>query len=201
MKNILLTTIAITGLAVSVYGQGFIYLDGSANSDPSSTATSNGQVFINGVNDTGTDINVELLGGSTALTMTPIITLLLSDSSPTNNPTGVPGGVANAAGDITAVGGAGPYDLSGQFYQVPGVPVGNKGYFEILGWLGGNTFAGATLYTGMTATFNETTCGSSPPFTVLDQMPALDLSAVPEPTTMALLGLSGLSLLLFRRRN
>jgi hypothetical protein len=208
MKNILLTTIAIAGLTVSAYGQGFIYFDGSYNSDTSTSATSDGQVWINGVWDSATDINCTLYGGSSvsiATNMTyPIVTLLLSVASSTATSTW--GSQQPALYDITDYGAGGPFDASGQEYAIPNVSAGAVAYFVVAAWLGSYTsysaaYASGVATLGITGWFQETATSAMGEANNVENMPALNLYTVPEPSTLALVGLAGLALLVFRRRS
>lgn len=197
MKKIILSALAVASLSLSSYSQGVITFDASASS---------GVVQLNGATDTATDINAALLyfNGSSYV---PFVTMLLSDTTPTLGNFTVPS-TQSAGGDVSTFGGGVLYDNSGNTYQLPSLTAGTVVSFEVQGWLGAfSTFAqaaaasGATF--GVTGPFNETlSAAASPINAALDAMPNLNLltSPVPEPTTIALAGLGGASLLLFRRR-
>jgi len=204
MKKLILSVTAIASFSAVGFAQGTITFDGSVNTDPSSTATSNGQVFINGVLDSSTDINAELLYSSTqGGTYSPVVTLLLSSSTAPAN--AAVGQVITAASDITFQGNGQFLDASGQSYIIPGVASGATGWFEVLGWLGGDSYANATGAKGATAPFSEVlSSASSPTQANISNMPALNLvttTVVPEPSTLAMAGVGLASMLIFRRRN
>jgi hypothetical protein len=206
MKKIILSAVAMGGLAMTSFGQGVIYFDGSNNTSTSPTATSEGQVFLNGVLDTSTDINVELLYGASATTVTSdCVTLLLSDSTGTEN--SAPGGLQPASGDVTDYGSGVLFDASGVGYQLTGTSSGATEFFQVLAWTGNfSSYAAAltagTGQTGSSSVFSEILTSATGEANDIEGMSALDLttSAVPEPTTMALAGLGGLSLFLLRRK-
>jgi len=209
MKKLIVSALAVAGLALSSYGQGVIYFDGTDNSNPSLNATSDGQVFINSVLDAGTqDINAALLmyNPSTSAYVT-VVTLLLSSSTTTG--TTAFGTIQPASGDITFLGGSlgnGPFDNSGNGYAETFVSAGSTGTFEVQGWLGAySSYAAANTAgqaVGWTGSFTETMQSSIGGANTIENMPALNLlTSIPEPTTMALAGLGALSLLIVRRRS
>jgi PEP-CTERM motif len=215
MKKLILSAIALTGLTVASFGQGVINFDGGNNTSTSPTATTEGSLFINGVLDTTTDVNATLLGGTSAGTLVPIVTLLLSD---TGNPTvtSLFGSTQPALGDITSIGGGNIWDNSGNAYQFSGnsgspqIAAGITAFFEIEAWTGNySTYAAAvasglsTVYFGTSAVFTEPLASAAGTEQDLENAPALNLLAAtptPEPTTMALAGLGSLSLYLMRRK-
>jgi hypothetical protein len=214
MKKILLTTVAMAGVSVASYGQGVINFDGSNNSSTSLNATTEGSLFINGVQDTTKDVNAELLGGASAGSLVPIVTLLLSD---TGNPTvtSLFGSTQPALGDITSVNGGNVWDNSGNAYQFsgnggsPAIAAGVTAFFEIEAWTGNYaTLAAAeasglsTIYFGTSTVFTEPLGSAVGTEQDLENSPALNLTpaVVPEPGTMALAGLGSLSLFLLRRK-
>jgi hypothetical protein len=205
MKKLILSVTAVAGLSMASFAQGTITFDGSNNTSTSPTASSNGQVFINGVLDTSTDINAELLYSTTGSggVYTPVVTLLLSSIN-TSSSSAV-GQTLPAAGDITFNGNGTFYDANGIVYSLPGTTAGGTAYFEVEAWLGNSsTWAGATTknQANTIIPFLETVNSStSPNVSVVDQMPALNLTAVPEPSTLAMAGVGLASMLIFRRRN
>jgi len=205
MKKLILSVTAMAACSVGAYAQGTITFDGSNNTSTSPTATSNGQVFINGVLDTSTDINAELLYSSTLNgTYSPVVTLLLSSGATASTP--ALGQISGAAGDVSGTGGA-LLDLSGNTYQFsnPAIPALTTVYFEVEGWLGSSsTYPGSGSGTyGATAPFTEVLSGANPPLANIQNMPALNLVtvAVPEPSTLAMAGVGLASMLIFRRKN
>jgi hypothetical protein len=201
MKKLILSVTALAVCSVGAYAQGTIAFDGSNNSNPSLSATSEGYVFLNGVVDTSTDINAELLYSvsGTAGSFLPLVTLSLAASGVT--PTGPQAGqTIDAAGDISTIGSGQIYDLSGTAYNVPGSTT--SAFFQVLGWLGGNSFATATEK-GSSAVWQDTNLGlqGSPVTSDIEGMSALNLtsSVIPEPSTLAMAGV-GLASMLFMRR-
>jgi hypothetical protein len=211
MKKIIISTIVVVGLTLSGYAQGTIYFDGSANNAPSSSATSEGQVFIGGVLDTATDVNAVLLMFNGSMYV-PVVTLLLSDGSSATTTVAF-GSTQGAVGDITSFNGGGPFDSSGNGYQESfvGLGSGTTGTFEVEAWTGSaSTYAAAVTaqvngtYGGITAPFTEVLTSPTGTANDIEGMPALNMIALgsaPEPSTIALAGLGGLaSLVVMRRR-
>jgi len=188
MKKLLITTLVATAAAAGVYAQGTIAVDNLNNSNPSTTATSGGLIFNqDGTLYTGT-FSIEVLGGASAASLTPIVTL-----------------VGSQGGTIS--GGPGLFfDSSGGTYTVPGVAGSGTATLEVEAW-GGNFTSLAAAQAGggawdITTPFqNATGGGGIPPATPVDLvgMPAVVLST-PEPSTIALGGLGAAALMMFRRR-
>lgn len=201
MKKLILSVTAVGAISMGAFAQGTIAFDGSNNSNPSPSATSEGYVFINSVLDTSQDINAELLYSTTgtAGTFSPVVTLLLTSSASPSGPQA--GQVIGAAGDITTIGSGQLYDLSGQTYNVPGTTT--SAYFEVEGWLGtSSTYAGA-ITKGTSLVWQDTTLGAqgTPVTSDVEGMSALNLvTTVPEPSTFAMAGVGLASMLIFRRR-
>jgi hypothetical protein len=194
MKKTLLTTIAITGLAFSALSQGTVFFDSSGNSDPTPTATSNGQFWSwtgpEGPVLLNSDINAILMAGPTAGSLLPISTLLISDTS--------------ALGDITFLGNGQFTDNSGQAYSVTGVGAAGTAVAEVIAWEGSyDTYAAAVAANSphaTSATFSVGPLGGGAvPPAYLGNMPAVVLT-VPEPSTLALLGLGAAAMLIRRRQ-
>jgi hypothetical protein len=200
MKKLILSIAATSVVSLSGHAQQLIFADNSSNSYDTT---------IGGVVNQSQDLNLELLVGSTAGTVTTdVVTLLLNGA--TANPTTALGSVQPAAGDITTGGGT-IYDVTGSAYAVPA----GTAFFEVEAWTGNyssyaaaeasgqaGVFAGTSLVTAFTST-DIPTAGLPPadlnaisPFN-LAQVPAV----VPEPTTLAMTGVGLASMLIFRRKN
>jgi hypothetical protein len=100
---------------------------------------------------------------------------------------------------------AGSWGISGGTVTVAGLAAGTVGYFEVAGWTGNAaSYAQATGDAGFTTVFGGNTGGSgsppAPPVNLTGWSGNLNLTPVPEPTTIALGGLGAAALLLFRRR-
>ena len=208
MKKIIATILAIGGLALYASAEGYFTIDSTANSGDGATtaSTTGGLVFLNGVLDTGTDINLGILWGTSATTCTTPLNMdplgLNSGAYAgnhnwiTSQPTG--------SGDITLTEDGTLLDPNGLVSPIPGTVAGQTVYIELQGWTGSAPsyldalFEGNGL-TGQTAPFAVTLLRNiDVPQADIHNMPSLDL--VPEPSTLALAGLGGLSLLLIRRR-
>lgn len=204
------------GLAQESDAQGLMYFNGEYNSSTSPTATSSGLVFFNTtgtpVIDAATDINVELAYGTTANNVSlanAVTTLLLSSSQFAEN--GTLGETLSAAGDISTFGGGKLFDVVGNGsggYAFPTLPSNTTIYLEVFAWTGNfSSYTAAedsgTALTGVSGIFTGQLTTSKNPNNILN-MPALvmkrSVAAVPEPGTMALFGLGGLTLLGFGRR-
>jgi len=196
MKKLILSVTAIAGFSLAGFAQGTINFDGSNNANTSPTAPSGGYVFLNGVLDTSTDINAELLYSTTAGgTYSPIVTLSLASAATSTS--SALGQTLTAASDITFNGNGTLYDANGISYAVPDAAAGTALWFEVIGSVTKN----GVTYSDTTSPFQETLVAStSPEPAVIDQMPALNLvSVVPEPSTLAMAGV-GLASMLFMRR-
>jgi len=194
MKKQILATLLAGVAATGVYAQGTINLDNLNNGNSSPTATSGGMVFTTVGGNTvleNNDFSVELLGGASAGSLTPIVTLLTSN------------------GTATGISGAGPglmLDPSGATYAVPGVALSGTATLELMAWEGNFTsYAAAAAASANVAdvVFTNPTGGGGSPAALpndLTGMPALVLKPTPEPSTIALGGLGAAALMLFRRR-
>jgi len=208
MKKLILSVAAVGSLTVASYGQGVIYFDGSNNTSSSPTATSEGQVFLSGVLDKSTDINAELVYGTSAGNVSianSVVTLLLSSSATQGNST--LGETLTGVGDITDFGTGVLFDASGTAYQFPTIASGTSVFFDVYAWTGNyssyaSALAAGNALTGSSGVFSEVLASATGTANDIEGMGALNLtsSAVPEPTTMALAGLGGLSLFFLRRK-
>jgi len=185
----LLAGVAATG----AYAQGTIAVDNENFTSSSSTATSGGLFFLatsptTSVAYDGGTLNITVLGGATANSLTPIVTL-------------------SGTGALVEVQ-AGVYaDPTGNSYGIPGVPFQGSGFEQVEVWTGSATSYAAALAAGgasyaTSPVFATTTGGPGTiPETPVDLvgMPAVILNT-PEPSTIALGGLGAAALVLFRRR-
>lgn len=193
MKKLILSTMLTVGFAGAVLAQGSVYFDTSANTSTDPSATSGGQWFLQNGGTTSllaTDVNAELLGGTSATSLAPLATLLLSNGS--------------ATGDITFYGNGSFSDQSGNPYSVAGATT--SAYFQIEAWTGNySSYAAAVTggaFTAQTAPFQNPVAVAPTPAPSLTGNPAVVLSvtSTPEPGTFALAGLGAAALLIFRRR-
>jgi hypothetical protein len=209
MKKLIITTLAVVGLAAYVNAQGTFIIDTTANFGNNATPTSStgGLVFINGVLDTGTDINLGILFGSSAGSVTTALNI---------DPGAVNGGAytgninwiasqGTGSGDITSVGGGTLFDPNGNSYIVPGIAPGSTVYMIVQGWTGSAASysaaqtAGAAF--GQTSVFSFTLASSSAPNQPgIANMSSLNLVSTPEPSTLAMAGLGGFGMLMAMRR-
>jgi hypothetical protein len=192
MKKIA-TMLAVVALGVlSIQAQGLIVADNQGNTG-NSTATTSGLFYLNnGVTTsllTTPTLNLAIYGGSSAGSMTLLATF-------------------SGANALFAGGNAGEYYdfMQGLSIVVPGVALSGTATLQLYAWTGAFTsYASAVTggaATAVSAAFtNPTGGGGSPPSlpAVLSGMPSMVL-AVPEPATIALMGLGAASLLIFRRR-
>jgi len=196
MKKLILGTLAIAGLTLSGYSQGVITADGSLGGGES----------ISAVLNTTQDVNAELLYLS-GVNYLPVVTFLVSDLSGDTGANVAWGATEPAAGDITFNSDGTFYDANGNLYQNMSMAVGTVVTFKFAAWTGpdSNYAAAAADLSGkyaISAAFTEALSDPlSPILASLNNVPALNLvTPSPEPATFAMMGLGGLSLLLFRRR-
>jgi hypothetical protein len=134
-------------------------------------------------------LSIEVLGGASAASLTPIVTLV-----------GSQGGTINGGPGLF-------FDSNGGTYAVPGVALSGTATLQVEAWDGNFTsyaaaVAGGADYFTTQPFANATGGGGTPPATPVDLlgMPAVVL-ATPEPSTIALGGLGAAALMFFRRRN
>ena len=202
MKKLIISTLAITAFVAASYGQGTISFDGTYNTNPSISASSEGMIFLNGVLDTGTDLNFTLLGGASADSLSPVVSLLLSATTTTQN--SALGGIQPASGDITAFGTGQVYDNSGVAYVFSNIAPGTAAYFQVEAWSGNfSTYAAALAggaATGVSTVFTEVLASASGSANDIEGMSAINVAITPEPTTIALAGFGIAGLVAFRRK-
>jgi hypothetical protein len=203
MKKLILSVTALAACSVGAYAQGYVYIDSSSATSP------NGLVSINGVLDTTTDINLELLSSATQNgTYTEVAALLLSQNTASSSDGAVgfdSSDIQPGAGDITFYKNGQITDKSGNGYATA---TAGAYWFEVAAWTGNGVnslpSSSPTEAVGITSAFQETTAlATSQVLTTLNNMPALNLvtTAVPEPSTLAMAGVGLASMLIFRRRN
>jgi hypothetical protein len=194
MKKLILSVTAVAAMSVPAFAQGIYFAD---NSGASYDTT------INGAINTTADLNLELLYGASAGSVsTPIVTLLLSSSAtPPASPVAV-GGTYSAANDVSFLGTI--LEQTGAAFTVPAA---GTGYFEVLAWTGSaQTYAGAvasgTAATGSSSIFTETIASGATAFPGdISNVGVVALTVVPEPSTLAMAGVGLASMLIFRRKN
>jgi len=207
MKKSLLLGILVLGAgAASSYAQGFINLD-NYNSSVNPLVTYGSGVFANGVSGAlgtvGAGLNSSWTAGLYYVVGTPSIT------DPAGN--GIPNGAlalgTGAAGTATAVFSTSSFGNLGEFaassgFNTGGV-LGDTVTVEVIAY---DTAAGSyanAAFRGHSAPFTIVTeAGNALPPTSLvgNQMTTFAVTAVPEPTTLALAGLGGLASLVMLRR-
>jgi hypothetical protein len=202
MKKLILSVTALAACSVGAYAQGVVYFD--------SSSAAAGTISINGLLNTTTDVNAELLTSTSAAgSYTPVAMLLLSSSnqSPDGTPGFDPSDIVSAANDIKFNHNGHITDQSGSFY-VLNAAAGATEFFEVAAWTGNGVdslaaaAASGTSAYGTSAAFSVVLGSSlSPIVTGLNNMPTLNLVSVPEPSTLAMAGVGLASMLLFRRRN
>jgi len=220
MKKILVIATMAAFAAVSSYGQGFINFQGFLH-NMGNNYTTPGTVTYNA------GIDVELLFAPAS---TPTaVSAIASSSSPASLSYSTAVAWADITGNVafqpvdgtngtpvavmaSAANGGGVYNASAA-YSVPNLASTGVTYtFYEVAWYAGATgqystlalAAGADTYVGWSQPFQytPTSSGVPPPtsFTAALVGDFLVGGTIPEPSTIALAGLGGLSLLLFRRR-
>jgi len=206
-KSILLGVIGLAACAATSYGQGFVILD---NYGATGGLVSYGpNVPQNGVSVPNGTLGTGLLSGWTVGLYYVLGTPAISDLPGTADPL-APLVLGSGTGATVAV-----YDTTftaGEFqagdpFQVPGGAAGGQVTLELIAYdTAAGSWAGALGgYRGHSAPFVLTmqagltippTAQVGPAFSTF----GVALAPIPEPGTLALAGLGGLSLLLFRRK-
>lgn len=209
MKKLVASLLGICSMVAYVNAQGVFNIDTGANfgNGSSSSATTGGLVWLNGVLDTTQDINLGVLWGTSSASVT---TALNIDPSGLNTGAYASSGnwiasQASGQGDMTSYGGGAIFDPNGLAYAVPGQAAGTTLWFVIQGWTGNSaTYAGATgagVLAGQTGPFSITIVDSkAPSIPNTAGMSALNLVTVPEPSVLALSGIGAAALMLVRRK-
>jgi len=189
VKKLILTAL-LFGVTVSAKPQGFIFLDNINNVSLDPLATANGLFWLS---TTGTpvlinqDFNATFYGGATSNSLSLIKTFLLSNGT--------------ARGDN----GFGPgtfLDPTGASYPILGSTT--FAFFQVQAWTGNFSSYAAALAAGAPAAqspvFVNPVC--QPPCAPPDlvNMPAMVLSGIPEPSTLALCGIGSLLALMCWQR-
>jgi len=197
MKLKTLAVLAVAGISASAFGQGVILQNIGTGA-----GGTNGAVFMpGGVKFDGlvNNLGVTVTGGPNPASLQPVG---IGTFKASTDPKGYTGS------DL------GTFQLgaAGAAIDIPGVAAGGVATIRLQMWFDGSasgglfpTYAAALgAPTGLTAdvTFLQNT--GNPPLTPpgpLNGMPNVTLTAVPEPSTLALAGIGIASLLVFRRRN
>jgi len=166
----------LMGLSATIYGQS-VFFDN----------TSPGSGLVLGALPSD-QINGTLMGGPVGGSLVPIVTL--------------------TGGALLNLGGGLVYDGSGQSYVIPGVAANSQASLHMQFWVGNfPTYTAALAGLALTADspmYSNPTGGGGVPPTVpagaMANMPTVTLTAVPEPSTLALAGLGAAALLMYRRR-
>jgi len=197
MKKLILSVTAIAGLAMAGNAQQLLFSD---------SGTVNGSIdtTIDGVNNLN-DLNLELLVGTGGTATVDVVTLLLNGA--TSTATTALGTTQSAKGDISISGG----DIADQTINPYLVAAGTSDY-QVLAWTGSSTtYPG--LVPGAPGTYGESPvisfpvggapAAGAPPVTIDLTAPInlVTVTAVPEPSTLAMAGVGLASMLMFRRRN
>jgi len=197
-RNIFIAVLGMGSMAVA-FGQGkIIFSNYTSTSAPKVHFNANPALAPAGAAGltVGSSVSAELayyVGTSALDVPSSLSSMTLAPS--TINPFGLAGGDANGSQY------AGWF--SGSVFQVPGVSAANNTFvsFEVLAFIG-SSYANAT-YAGNSSIFQSPTSATSSsgtPGMVPGSWQNFTVSAVPEPTTLALAGLGGLASLVALRR-
>jgi hypothetical protein len=198
MKKLILSVTALAGLTMAGNAQQVAFHDSNGASPVSYDVSLGGAQYTS-------DINAELLVGATSSTVTtPVVTLLLNGATATA--TTALGSIQPALGDLTTA--SVLEDLTQNAYKV----AGGTDYYEILVWSGqASSYAAASAIGGtlignsgvVQFDLNSTPASGAP--AALEDLAApialTTVTAVPEPSTLAMAGVGLASMLIFRRKN
>jgi hypothetical protein len=201
MKKLILSIAATSVVAISGHAQQLLFEDNGNNSTDTT---------INGVVN-NSDLNLELLVGSTSGTVTTdVVTLLLNGATATA--TTALGSVQPGLNDITATGG----DINDRTLNTYIVPAGTA-WAQVLAWTGNySTYAAAEgsktlgVYAGASQIFQilPAPAAGSPASDISNienvgdgNIDLTQVAITPEPSTLAMAGVGLASMLIFRRKN
>jgi hypothetical protein len=209
MKKIIFTSAATIGLSVGAFAQGSLLLDDSVINpgvsvgvtSPSATTTADwytGSISLDVYYLAGTDTSdIDAINAFNGVqnSSAAVLSLLAADQF-----------TLETTADETVSGGV----FKGGTVSLPNIPTSATGTFVILGFTGAapgtaEAYADAIAFANSTggnpaATPIPGTAATLAGWNTLNQNMALTLSSVPEPGTMALSALGGLSLFFFRRK-
>lgn len=175
MKKTILSAVTLMGLSATIYGQS-VFFDNTSGG---------GLVLGAGPTD---QISGAIMGGPVGGSLVPVVTL--------------------TGGALLNLGGGLVYDPTGLPYAIPGVAANSQAQLHLQFWVGNfPTYQAALNGLALTAdspVFTNPTGGGGVPPTLpasaMANMPNVTLTAVPEPSTLALAGLGAAALLMYRRR-
>jgi hypothetical protein len=192
MKKALLTGLLGVALTATTYGQGMVHFSNyfSSSSPAWGVDGSNAGAGNLGMGPTWSAQLLYYIGSTTDASM---LQALSYTSGGNTSPVDFGFGVATADGDL----GSGWFD--GGFVQIPGVTAANAGTitFQIMVSHNGTPTYLSSLFESAVSADSA----SGAPNFVQGAWQTTPLSPVPEPTTLALLGIGGAALLVFRRKN
>jgi hypothetical protein len=182
-------TILFAGLATSLFAQGEILLNNINNTSTDPFATANGLYWLS---TGGTpalidqDFNAAFYAGPDPSSLSLIATFLLSDGSANADNMWAPGTFIELP----------PFKV----HRIPGAFL--SAFFQIQAWTGNfNSYAAAVsggAPAAQSPVFAHPLNIPPGPAFGLDQMPAMVLSVVPEPSVISLLALGGIAISLLR---
>ncbi len=208
MKKLAASILGICSMVAYVHAQGTFVIDSGANFGNGSSpgASTGGLVWIQttpggATNLETSDINLGLMWGATAGSVSTVINMDPGGLNSTSNPNWL-ASQPTGQGDMTSYGGGAIFDPNGNGYVVPGAGAGTTIFLVLQGWTGNATsFAAASQQAGATAPFSITLAANTSPLQPdIHTMGALVLTPVPEPSILALSGIGAAALMLIRRK-
>jgi len=205
-KSVLFGIIGLAVSAATSYGQGFVHLDNYVGDGAVGGLVTYGSgVPANGVSGADGVLGTGLLSGWTVGLYYVLGSPVISDPPSASVPIGplvLGTGLGSTIDVYTSTGVPGQFSPSAGF-AVPGGAIGGTVTLELIAYdTAGGSYAGAE-YRGHSAPFTLTMDGALTLPPTANVGPAFSTFApvqVPEPATLALAGLGGLSLLLMRRK-